>query len=102
LFKRAFRDLLPIEIIQKKKHGFGIPVATWMKTHSSMRELSRDVLLSARASQRGYFQRRFIEDLFRKHDADESSTYYGDALWTFLTLELWHRRVMDERTVVMS
>jgi asparagine synthase (glutamine-hydrolysing) len=96
LFKHAFRDLLPIEIIRKKKHGFGIPVATWMKTDPSMRELSRDVLLSARALQRGYFQRRFVEDLFQKHDADESSTYYGDTLWTFLALELWHRQAVDE------
>src|SRR5206468_2610666 len=29
LFKRAFRELLPIEIIQKRKHGFGIPVSVW-------------------------------------------------------------------------
>src|SRR4030095_14799269 len=39
LFKRAFRSLLPAEILQKKKHGFGIPVATWMKTDRRMREL---------------------------------------------------------------
>ena len=95
LFKRAFRELLPIEVIHKQKHGFGIPVALWMKSDSRMCELSHDVLLSARAFERGYFQRRFIEDLFRKHEAEES-TYYGDALWTFLALELWHRRVVDQ------
>ncbi len=96
LFKKAFHELLPVEIINKKKHGFGIPVATWLKSDRRMRELSRDTLLSARAFGRGYFQRQFIEDLFRKHDADDS-TYYGDTLWTFLTLELWHRQVVDER-----
>ncbi len=95
LFKRAFRNLLPIEIIKKKKHGFGIPVAQWMKSDRKMRELSRDVLLSARAFERGYFRREFIEDLFHKHEADESS-YYGDALWSFLALELWHRQFVDE------
>ena len=95
LFKRAFRKLLPIEIIHKKKHGFGIPVATWMKSDPRMRELSRDILLSRRAFERGYFRRKFIEDLFRKHE-EEGSTYYGDALWTFLVLELWHRQFIDE------
>jgi asparagine synthase (glutamine-hydrolysing) len=95
LFKKAFRSLLPAEIIQKKKHGFGIPVATWMKSDPQMRELSRDVLLSSRAFERGYFQRPFIENLFRKHDADESS-YYGDTIWTFLVLELWQRQFVDE------
>jgi asparagine synthase (glutamine-hydrolysing) len=95
LFKRAFRELLPIEVIQKKKHGFGIPVATWLKSDRRMRELSRDTLLSPRAFERGYFRREFIEDLFRKQEADDS-TYYGDMLWTFLALEFWHRQVVDE------
>ena len=94
LFKQAFKNLLPAEVIKKKKHGFGIPVATWMKSDRRLREFCRDILLSARAFERGYFRREFIEDLFRKHDA-EDSTYYGDTLWTFLALELWHRQVVD-------
>jgi asparagine synthase (glutamine-hydrolysing) len=95
LFKRAFRELLPAEILQKKKHGFGIPVATWLNSDARMRELSRDVLLSARSFGRGYFRRQFIEDLFRRAEGDDS-TYYGDTLWTFLALELWHRQVVDQ------
>lgn len=99
LFKRAFRNLLPIEIIRKAKHGFGIPVAEWIKSDPRMRELARDVLLSRRAFERGYFRRSFIEELFRRHEND-ASTYYGDILWTFLTLELWLRLRVDERVSV--
>jgi asparagine synthase (glutamine-hydrolysing) len=99
LFKRAFHKLLPIEIIKKKKHGFGIPVARWINCDKRLRELSRDTLLSARASRRGYFRQSFIEDLFRKSETD-NSTYYGDTIWTFLALELWHRQVVDEPTKV--
>jgi asparagine synthase (glutamine-hydrolysing) len=95
LFKRAFRNLLPVEIIRKTKHGFGIPVSDWMKSDPRMRELARDVLLSRRTAQRGYFRQSFIEELFRRHETDNTS-YYGDTLWTFLTLELWHRQVVDE------
>jgi asparagine synthase (glutamine-hydrolysing) len=95
LFKRAFRNLLPVEVIRKKKHGFGIPVADWLKTDRRLRELSRDALFSARAAQRGYFRRSFLDDLIRKHEADDS-TYYGDTLWSFLVLELWHRQFVDQ------
>jgi asparagine synthase (glutamine-hydrolysing) len=95
LFKRAFEQLLPVEIREKKKHGFGIPVSTWLKSDRRMRELAHDALLSARAFGRGYFRREFIEDLFRKHEADDTS-YYGDTVWTFLALELWHRQFVDE------
>jgi asparagine synthase (glutamine-hydrolysing) len=95
LFKRAFRNLLPQEIIQKKKHGFGIPVSTWLKSDSRMRQFSHDTLFSSRALERGYFRRQFLEDLIRKHEADDS-TYYGDTVWTFLVLELWHRQFVDQ------
>jgi asparagine synthase (glutamine-hydrolysing) len=95
LFKRAFRNLLPAEVIQKKKHGFGIPVAVWMKSDKRMRELTRDVLLSPRTYERGFIRRSFVEDLLQKHEADETS-FYGDTLWTFLVLELWFRQAVDE------
>jgi asparagine synthase (glutamine-hydrolysing) len=95
LFKRAFRELLPAEVINKKKHGFGIPVAVWMKTDRRMRELTRDVLLSPRAFERGCVRQSYIEDLVRKHEADETA-FYGDTLWTFLALELWFRQFVDQ------
>jgi len=95
LFKRAFRNLLPTEVINKKKHGFGIPVGVWLKSDRRLRELTRDTLLSARALERGYIRRSFLEYLFRADEA-EKSTYYGDIIWTFLTMELWHRQSVDE------
>jgi len=94
LFKKAFRNLLPVEVIQKKKHGFGIPVATWLKTDRLLREFSRDVLFSARARERGYFRRDFLDDLVLKMESDDS-TYYGDTLWSFFVLELWHQQFVD-------
>jgi asparagine synthase (glutamine-hydrolysing) len=99
LFKRAFRGLLPAEIIQKKKHGFGIPVATWIKSDRQMRELARDTLGSSSFRDRGYFRPEIVEDLFRKHDVTESP-YYGDILWTMLMLELWHRHSADRAAAV--
>jgi asparagine synthase (glutamine-hydrolysing) len=94
LFKRAFRNLLPAEVIKKKKQGFGIPVAVWMKSDPRMRELTRDTLLSPRTYQRGYLRRSFVEDLIQKHEADRT-VFYGDTLWTILALELWFRQFVD-------
>jgi len=84
-----------VEVIKKKKHGFGIPVAFWLKSDPRLRELSHDILLSGRASQRGYLRRDFMEGLLRKHEADDT-TYYGDTVWSFLVLELWHRQFVDQ------
>jgi hypothetical protein len=68
-----------------------------MKTDRRIRELTQDVLRSRRAFERGYFRRSFMEDLFQQHE-DDTSSYYGDILWTFLALELWHLQKAD-RTV---
>ena len=97
LFKHAFRELLPTEVIHKKKHGFGIPVATWMKSDPQMREIAHDILLSPRTYQRGFIRRSFVEDLMRKHETDDTA-FYGDTLWTFLTLELWFRQFVDAQS----
>jgi asparagine synthase (glutamine-hydrolysing) len=101
LFKRAFRNLLPDEIIRKKKHGFGIPVAAWIKSDPQIRQLARDTLFSTRASGRGYFRREFIEQMFSRHEQTDSS-YYGDVLWALLMIELWHVQFVDRAVYVRT
>lgn len=94
LFKRAFRGLLPPEILAKRKHGFGVPTAEWLRNHRGFRELGRDTLLSTRALERSYFRRAAVEELFALH-AEDSTPFYGDILWSLLMLELWHRQHVD-------
>ena len=94
IFKRAFADLLPAEILAKVKHGFGLPVSHWLKAHPGFRELARDTLLSAGSRGRGYYATGALESLFRLHETD-STPFYGDILWSLLMLELWHRRHGD-------
>jgi asparagine synthase (glutamine-hydrolysing) len=94
LFKKAFRGLLPMEIIRKKKHGFGIPVATWIKSDRQIRELTRDTLSPSRVRARGYFRPEFVGKLFSMHETTEAP-YYGDVLWAFLMVELWHQQFVD-------
>lgn len=91
IFKEAFGGLLPEKILAKVKHGFGLPTSDWLKRHKGFRELGRDVLLSARSRQRGYFAAGAVEELFRLHESDQTP-FYGDVLWNVLMLELWHDR----------
>jgi len=94
LFKQATRNLLPKAILQKKKHGFGLPIGLWLKTDPKMRGMAEEVLRDPRTYQRGYFQKAFIDKGFAAMDQDNTS-YYGDILWPFLMLELWHRHHVE-------
>lgn len=94
IFKRTFAELLPDEILRKKKHGFGLPIAQWLRTHAGFKELARSLLLDPSALQRGYFRRDALEKLLRQHD-QEKSDFYSTFVWNLMMLELWHRNHKD-------
>ena len=94
LFKLATRNLLPKSILKKRKHGFGLPIGLWLKTDPKMRGAAEEVLREPRTYQRGYFQRQFIDRIFAAMDQD-NTPFYGDVLWPFLMLELWHRHHVE-------
>jgi asparagine synthase (glutamine-hydrolysing) len=102
IFKKAFEKFLPDEIIQKKKHGFGLPTGDWLRNHRGFRDLARSLLLDTRSLQRGYFKRPALEGLLAAHDS-ERSDYFGSHIWNFMMLELWHRAHAEEpKTDVFS
>jgi len=90
LFKQAMRGLLPDDIIDRPKHGFAIPLASWFR--GELAGFARDLLCSDRARQRGLFQTEYIERLIRLHEGGRNIDLQ---LWTLISLELWCRRVLD-------
>lgn len=89
-FKQTYSDLLPPEVLSKKKHGFGLPIPLWLRSDKSLNEMMHEAVLSPRSIQRGYFRRRALEDIVERHKTD-SSSFYGSILWNLMVLELWHR-----------
>ncbi len=85
-FKYALRDFLPREIIQKTKHGFGLPFGVWMQRDEGLRNLAYRSLdaLAARGIVRGDFIGRLRADLVSDH-----ATYYGELVWVLMMLEQW-------------
>jgi asparagine synthase (glutamine-hydrolysing) len=95
IFKKAFEQLLPKPILQKKKHGFGMPTGDWLRHHIGFRDVARSLLLEPRSIQRGYFNRTVLERLLKMHD-EEHSSYFGTQIWNLMMLELWHRHHYDQ------
>ena len=92
-FKSAYADLLPVETRAKEKQGFGLPIPVWLRTDKRLNEMMHDLVLSPQSLQRGYFQKKTLEDIVERHKTDETS-FYGTVLWNMMVLELWHRRYM--------
>ncbi len=98
IFKQAFRDFLPREILSKPKHGFGLPIAEWLRNNSDIKQFAHDLLFDSRHLNRGYFQPDFIKNLWNLQLAD-STPYYGTLLWKFIMLESWHRLHIENDTL---
>ena len=85
-FKQAVADLLPAEIINKSKHGFGLPFGVWATTHAPLRELVQDSL--AAFERRNILQPAYLAELRRQHQSGHA-TYYGVMIWVVMMLEQW-------------
>ncbi len=91
IFKRAVRGLVPDEILDRPKQGFGLPIQKWI--NQELRDYIRDILFSQRARERGYFKQSHIELLYAEHDRGRRDN--TGHLWTLFMLELWHRTFAD-------
>lgn len=95
IFKRALKDLLPAEILDRRKMGFGVPLGHWFR--GQLRDFLRDVLLSRQAVERGYFKPSAVKALIDDHLGGRID--HQLQLWNLLMLELWHRVCVDTPTI---
>ncbi|HVZ74056.1 MAG TPA: asparagine synthase C-terminal domain-containing protein [Polyangia bacterium] len=93
LFKRAMDGILPEAILKKKKQGFGLPTAVWLRDDAAFKGMVRSVLFDRRARERGWWQPAFLERLLAEH---ERGTWdHADSIWRIFVLESWLRRYVD-------
>ena len=87
LLRRAFWPLLPREIWDRKKQGFGVPMGQWFRTE--LREPYQDEVLAPNAKSAQIFDRSALERAWQEHQSGEQD--HGPRLWTILTIERWLR-----------
>jgi asparagine synthase (glutamine-hydrolysing) len=98
ILKAALRGLVPDVILDRPKMGFGAPVGNWFR--NELRDMAHDLLLSTRASQRGYFEPKVVAKLLAEHCAGQED--HAEDLWDLLVFEQWHRTFIDEGTTELS
>jgi asparagine synthase (glutamine-hydrolysing) len=97
ILKEVAATLLPREIIDRRKQGFGVPLGVWFR--GNLRELFSDTLLSPRSLQRGYFQPAFVQRLVDEHVSGKRD--HTLRLWQLVVFERWHQQYADEAGKVL-
>lgn len=94
VLRQAMRDLLPQEILTRKKMGFPVPIESWFR--GSFRSIVDEYVLSERALDRGIFNAPYVRELVARHTAGEN---HAERLWMLVNFEIWQRRFFDGESV---
>jgi asparagine synthase (glutamine-hydrolysing) len=95
IFKKALRNLVPEEILERKKQGFGVPIGSWFR--NEIKEFTEEILFSSKSRQRGYFNMDHIEKMWKEHQRGIKN--YTHHLWILLMFEMWHQTFIDSNSI---
>jgi asparagine synthase (glutamine-hydrolysing) len=91
LLREAMRPLLPPEVLEQKKAGFGAPADYWLA--NDLREMVDDLLSESSLKTRGLFNPASLRRLVDEQRSGRQD--WSAQVWQFLTLELWMRAFID-------
>jgi len=96
VLKEAYKDDLPIEIINRPKSGMRVPVHYWFQRE--MRRYAKSILSRRRLKRVGIFNPDRVQQML-KYETEQANGRYGLRLWMLLTFEVWRRIVVDRESV---
>ncbi|MBI2838043.1 MAG: asparagine synthase (glutamine-hydrolyzing) [Acidobacteria bacterium] len=82
ILRRWARSRLPDEIVSRKKHGFGVPLAEWLR--EPLKHLGEETI---RTVPDQVFNRRAWQDLWAKHQSGHED--YSQTLYNLITFNGW-------------
>ncbi|MSU54441.1 MAG: asparagine synthase (glutamine-hydrolyzing), partial [Candidatus Staskawiczbacteria bacterium] len=91
LFREAMKGILPASILNKKKHGFAVPINPWFR--GKLKEYLFEVIFDPKTRARGYFNYAYIEKLHKMYQ--NGNQPLDSQFWLLLNFELWHRKFID-------
>ena len=92
ILKQAMEDLLPHDIVYRKKMGFPTPWALWLS--GPQLQQIETMLSEPRSAARGLFRADAITRFFAEHRAGRRD--HGNRIWRLLNLELWQRVCLEK------
>jgi asparagine synthase (glutamine-hydrolysing) len=91
ILRKAMEDILPQEILHRKKMGFPVPIKEWFRK-GAFQDL-QEYLLGDRTMARGCFNRTYIKNLLNSHISGFQD--HSERLWSLLNFEIWNRIFID-------
>ena len=90
LLKEAYRGRLPDDVLWRPKHGFDMPIDTWLS--GPLRGMFEETVLAPRARVADLISQATVRRLYQTHRAGVGR--HGGVLWSVLILARWAERYL--------
>ena len=84
ILRRALKDVLPTEILSRRKRGLSAPFWPWQ---GRLPEFVADALSESRLHTKGYFNPQHVRHMLAEHQ--NGKAYFGKELLGVLSVQLW-------------
>jgi asparagine synthase (glutamine-hydrolysing) len=91
VLRSAFADVLPREVLNRSKTGFGVPLRSWVA--HDLNQLFQELLSERSVRERGLFRASVVSQLLEDHR--KGTADHGYLLYALLNLEIWQRTFID-------
>jgi asparagine synthase (glutamine-hydrolysing) len=92
VLREAMKGVLPREVMERRKAGFGAPLRHWMRT--DLKPMVDDVLSESALAKRGLFDPHAVRSLVEADRANRVDGAY--ALFAVMCIEVWLRMFLDD------
>jgi len=82
ILKAAFADILPPDLMRRRKRGFGVPVANWLRT--SWKDEAEKTLFDSSLCSGGFVVREELKNIWDGHQSGRADFSY--LIWSLLNL----------------
>ncbi len=91
LFKRLLEGRIPSSVLDRPKHGFGVPIASWLR--GPLEPLMRELMDESFIQQQGIFHAPTIQAWWKQQVKGRPDR--RKEIWTYLVFQLWYRQWMN-------
>lgn len=90
IFKKAVHEIVSPQIIHRRKQGFSVPLADWLR--KDLKNTFEQSVLSPHARLNNWFEPKAIANLWSRHQ--RGTRDHAHELWALLVLEHWGGRFL--------
>ena len=90
ILKEALKGKLPEENIGKRKQGFAVPVAKWLK--EDLKGMLLDAFRKTKIEREGIFNYSYVDGLIKEFLANKNDT--RKEIWALFMFEMWYDKWM--------